>query len=523
MVGWRNGVLGGVLLLGTLVGFFGWAIGGHPLWDVDEARHAQVAREMVSGQGFSRFLLPTFDHEPYREKPPAFYLLVSAAYALGGVSAGSARAVDALAALLTVLAVYVFASRREGADAGLGAAFVTATCVGFAGLARYANLDMVLTAVVTPGVLAGLAWLDAPSPRPPLRAPYLAAALAVLVKGPIGAILVVLPLLAAMFASATRPAWRELGLGRGLIVFATIAGGVAAAISVFDPTYLWQLATTNLRRFSTHAPHAAPVYYYLLWFPAIVMPWTVLAGPALWRAVRAPEDRPLLAWLVAVLALFSLPHGKLATYVLPAIPAFGLVVGPALVRAMRDDDEDDDRWLRIGGWTHCVLLAATAVGATAVAAAGGAPVAALVVIAAAGWWAVLTVVALRRELPGAVPAIVAASALTGMPLILNLVAPMVSARYSDAGAAALARRMQVETVIAFRSQSPSLLFYSPAPVVHVEKPALLREFFTGTAPVMVVTGRRHLPVIERTLGSLAHRWLDTGRRVTFGNLPLLPE
>ena len=519
MVGWRDWILGAVLVAIVGGAFLGWGLGDYPLWDQDEARHAEVAREMVTGTGLSRFLLPTFGAEPYREKPPGYYWLVAAAYEVGGISAASARAVNALAALITVIALFVFTARRSGAAAGLGAACVTISCAGFAGLARYANLDMVFTACVTLGVLSGLAWLDAPSPRRTLRGPYLAVVAAVLVKGPIGAVLIGLPLLVAALLHHSAWTWRELGVLRGLATIVVLIGLPALAIATLDPAYGYGLIATNLRRFAVDAPHAAPFYYYLLWLPLLVAPWTLLAGPVLWRSVGEPAQRPLLAWLIIVVAVFSLPHGKLATYVLPALPPFGLLVGPALVRAIDDDEEDGDRWLRVGGWGHAALLAALAIGATIVGVSGAPMSAALLAIAVAGWWLALVVLSLRRDLPGGIPPLIFASVLTGMPVLINLVAPVISAQHSDADAAALARRAGVSSVIAFRSKSPSLLFYSPVPVVHVDDANMLHTLFAGSEPVMLVTGARHMMEVERALGSLAHRWLDRGRRQTYGNRP----
>jgi 4-amino-4-deoxy-L-arabinose transferase-like glycosyltransferase len=108
----------GALVVGAL--FFS-ALGAYPLLDPDEARHAEVAREMATGRGLARFVLPTLDLEPYREKPPGFYWLVTLAFGLGGVSETSARAVSATAALATVLAAFVWSTPRAGAAGALGA------------------------------------------------------------------------------------------------------------------------------------------------------------------------------------------------------------------------------------------------------------------------------------------------------------------------------------------------------------------------------------------------------------------
>ena len=55
-------VLAGAALLGLVAGgLFFQDLGRYPLWDPDEARHAEVAREMVVAHGWQRLVLPTFE------------------------------------------------------------------------------------------------------------------------------------------------------------------------------------------------------------------------------------------------------------------------------------------------------------------------------------------------------------------------------------------------------------------------------------------------------------------------------
>src|SRR2546422_1796458 len=75
--------LAGAVLLALIGGaLFFPALGAHPLLDPDEARHAEVAREMAAARGIRRLLLPTLDFRPYREKPPGYYWLVTLAFGL---------------------------------------------------------------------------------------------------------------------------------------------------------------------------------------------------------------------------------------------------------------------------------------------------------------------------------------------------------------------------------------------------------------------------------------------------------
>src|SRR5207253_189095 len=82
-----------------------------------------------------------------------------------------------------------------------GAALVAASSAGWFALARYANLDMLFTACVTVGVLAGLAWLERPAARRPMLAPFVAAGLGTLVKGPLAGVLIGAPLVLAVLVT----------------------------------------------------------------------------------------------------------------------------------------------------------------------------------------------------------------------------------------------------------------------------------------------------------------------------------
>src|SRR2546429_9701251 len=78
--------VGGAALLALVAGgLFLHGLGRYALLDPDEARHAEVAREMAAASGVRRLFLPTLDFEPYREKPPGYYWLVALAYGALGV------------------------------------------------------------------------------------------------------------------------------------------------------------------------------------------------------------------------------------------------------------------------------------------------------------------------------------------------------------------------------------------------------------------------------------------------------
>src|SRR5207247_2297641 len=305
--------LGGAVLLAAVAGgLFFQGLGRYPLLDPDEARHAEVAREMAAASGVRRLFLPTLDLEPYREKPAGYYWLVALAYGALGVGEVAARAVSALAALVAVLALYAYALPRGGPLAALGAGVVAATSVGWFGLARYGNLDMTLTACVTVGVLAGLAWLERPAPRRGPLAPYVAAGLGLVVKGPLALVLVAGPLALAALVQRPRPRVRDLGLVRGTLVVVALGALLWVPVGLLDASYLSAFAATNVRRLGAESPHAGPIHYYLLWVPALLFPWTLFAPGPLRRAARDPGRRALLLWALFVPAVLTLARGTLA-------------------------------------------------------------------------------------------------------------------------------------------------------------------------------------------------------------------
>lgn len=507
--------VGGAALLALVAGaLFFQDLGRYPLLDPDEARHAEVAREMAAGHGLRRLFLPTLDLEPYREKPAGYYWLVALAYGALGVGEAAARAVSALAALVAVLALYAYALPRWGVPAGLGAGLVATTSAGWFGLARYGNLDMTLTACVTVGVLGGLSWLERPAPRRAPLVPYVATGLGLLVKGPLAVLLVAGPLALAAIVQRPRPRVAELGMVRGTLAVVALGALLYVPVGLLDASYLSAFAATNVRRLGSESPHAGPIHYYLLWLPALLLPWALFVPGPLRRAARDPARRPLLLWAVFVPAVLTLARGKLATYALSALAPLALIVGTELASGPAAKERTT---LRLGGALAALVLLAGA-GAALFAAPGQLTLSVRVLLAGAGLgWAVGLLLALRRERVDLVPAAVLGAVLTLYPLGVRGVAPAVAALHSDREAARLIAGAGAAPVVAFGIHDPSLTFYLRAPVIHTEDTRLVRDLFAGDGLAFLVTGRRHFAQVEQLLGAQAHLWLETPRRRLYAN------
>src|SRR5438874_7180436 len=75
---------------------FGWRLGYPSFWDPDEATYAETTREMLAAH---TWLVPTYDGQPFFDKPPLFYALQMTSFTIFGATELAARLVPALSAI----------------------------------------------------------------------------------------------------------------------------------------------------------------------------------------------------------------------------------------------------------------------------------------------------------------------------------------------------------------------------------------------------------------------------------------
>jgi 4-amino-4-deoxy-L-arabinose transferase-like glycosyltransferase len=320
-------------------------LGRRDLWNPDEARYAQVAREMLAA---GDLLLPHLNGEVYAQKPPLlFWSIAAIATVRGRVTETVARLPSALAGIAAAILTFLLAERFFGRRAAWLATAVYATCFKTVWQARYGQIDMLLAALVAAALWC---WVRGHTEDRPALYPlfFVFTGLATLAKGPVG---LLPPLLAIVVHLALGRQWaelRRLRLGRGLLLWAAVVAawlvpaGIAGGGEYFDTLVLGQ----NLTRYADPWHHQQPWYYYLTVLPADFFPWSVLLPTALvvgWRrlrgtATRAPDDlarsgfRFALAWVLVTVVFFSLSPGKRTVYVFTMYPGLALLAGCGLDR-----------------------------------------------------------------------------------------------------------------------------------------------------------------------------------------------
>src|SRR5262249_49281804 len=116
-----------------------WRLGAASLWDPDEGHYAVTTFEMIASRNW---LVPTFNNEPFFDKPIFFHWLQSLPMLALGPSDEGFRTPRPVSALLLVAFTAWFAATIAGRQVGMVAALLLGCNPSVFALARYAILDM---------------------------------------------------------------------------------------------------------------------------------------------------------------------------------------------------------------------------------------------------------------------------------------------------------------------------------------------------------------------------------------------
>lgn len=341
-------------------------LGTTALWEPDEPRFAEATRQMlVRGD----YLTPWFNERPRFEKPVLLYWLQLPFFAALGPTETAARLPSAIAALLTVLAVFAMARRLVSARAGVLAAIVLATTFRFVLYARQGLTDVPVAAAVTLALLAMARALTGDRRRSAWTwTAWALAGIGVLLKGPVG-------LLAPVIWSV----WAYLDGGIANVKRTRPLAGIAIAAAIAAPWFVLMIALhgrafVNVALgYEVVARYLSPdfpgrdrgfFYFWGVWL-GDGAPWSLFVIPAAWWMFRARHtlltgERRLLRlagiWFATVLLVFSVSQYKLPHYILPLYPAMALIVG-VFANAAVEGRVRPILW-RVPGYVSAIALAA---------------------------------------------------------------------------------------------------------------------------------------------------------------------
>jgi 4-amino-4-deoxy-L-arabinose transferase-like glycosyltransferase len=320
-----------------------------PLWEPDEARYAEIPREMLA---LGDWLTPRLNHVLYFEKPPLQYWLSALSMKAFGLQPFAARLPLALATLITLWCGWRL-SRRLGARTPVWAAFMAVTGLLAYVCGQILTLDALFAAFQVLALVAGIEAVAARFDQRPALGwtllAFLALALATLTKGLAAPVLVGVIFLASLFwvrgADRLRAALlRTLLDPLGWLVFLGVAGPWFILVNRAHPGHAqFFFVHEHFQRFTSHIHDRAgsknPVLdkFYFLGFLALgSLPWLSAAVVGLRQAVAflgrartGPQGQqaPLVRWTVATtllgcavpLLFYSVSGSKLPPYILPVV------------------------------------------------------------------------------------------------------------------------------------------------------------------------------------------------------------
>jgi 4-amino-4-deoxy-L-arabinose transferase-like glycosyltransferase len=305
------------------------------LFAPDEGRYAEIPREMLAS---GDWITPRLNDLKYFEKPPLQYWMTAISFRLFGEDEWTARLPAAMAGFFAMLMVGFTGYRLWGERTAALAAAVLGGSWAYFLSGQYLTLDMTLTACLTVWLCSFLlAQTDNRSSgrNAWMVTAWLAAALAVLSKGLIGAVLPALTLFAYLLVRRETRLLKRLNPWVGGALFLLVALPWFVAVQLSNPEFFdFFFIHEHFHRFvETGHNRPGPWWYYLPVMIVGLMPWT----PALvkeglnWYHERRPRSTGFspelfcVLWIGVIVLFFSASRSKLPAYILPALPAIALV------------------------------------------------------------------------------------------------------------------------------------------------------------------------------------------------------
>ncbi len=341
------------------------------LGNADVTRHMEVLTLSTSQEtwlrqhedGGSTWLTPTRNGLPRIRKPPASVWMNLLAWSgmnpknyetEGLVLRG--RLLGVGFALIMLASIFWLGCQLRNSKLGFCSALIVAATHAFLHQARLDSYDTHLMAWCTLSVAAGLRAIRGErNNRIFILASGTVAALAFLTKGPISLVHIVIPLLAMGIIQPKKIAH----------TLKTVGGATLIALLLAAPWYIHLYVSQKevlpilLGEYRATRTDCQPIWYYAGLF-GMIFPWTFWLIAGLTAPFKEMDRKQRLSmlipwcWFIAVFIAMSIPSAKQQRYIVPILPAVGLLI--ANVWLNTDFRRRGMRILRILHWSVLILL-----------------------------------------------------------------------------------------------------------------------------------------------------------------------
>ena len=321
-----------------------------PMVDTSEPRYAEIARLMLET---NNWITPWFSPDvPFWGKPPFSFWTQALSFKLLGVNEFAGRFPSWLATVMTVVLIFKLANAQFGTRVAQVAVLIFSSCA-----LVFVTMGAVITdpffALATTWAMVSYAMAQS-HPHWAWRYGFFAAlALGLLTKGPLAGVLVAAPIVAGlMFSMQSRQGFMAMPWFRGFGLMLALSLPWYVLAELKTPGFLnYFLVGEHFYRFvypgwsgdlygSAHREPKGKIWAEYL---ASALPWSLVAlflslgklGKGAGRArilmcLRDPGRLYLVSWAIFTPLFFTLSGNILWTYILPALPAFSVLLALAL-------------------------------------------------------------------------------------------------------------------------------------------------------------------------------------------------
>ena len=321
-----------------------------PMVDTSEPRYAEIARLMLET---NNWITPWFSPDvPFWGKPPFSFWAQALSFKLLGVNEFAGRFPSWLATVMTVVLIFKLANAQFGTRVAQVAVLIFSSC---------ALVFVTMGAVITdPFFALATTWamvaytLAQSHPHWGWRYGFFVAlALGLLTKGPLVGVLVAAPIAVGLvFSRQSRQGFMAMPWFRGFGLMLALSLPWYVLAELKTPGFLnYFLVGEHFYRFvypgwtgdlygSAHREPKGKIWADYL---ASALPWSLVAlflllgksGKGVGRArilmcLRDPGRLYLVSWAIFTPLFFTLSGNILWTYILPALPAFSVLLALAL-------------------------------------------------------------------------------------------------------------------------------------------------------------------------------------------------
>ena len=300
------------------------------LTDPDEVFYSLTAREMLDSNSFVTPLI--FGH-PQFEKPPFFYWCLMVSFKIFGVNPWAARLVPALSGFLGIILTFFFCRRVFNDEIALISAIVLGTSALYLVMSQAVLTDIMLSVFITAAFYAFYLWF-LERKQIWLHGFALAAALAVLTKGPIAIVILLMACELFLLLNREFKLGKEFLMNPWVLLFCLLSvPWYAAVIGKYGRVFIDEFIVHDNWHRILYAEHKKldKWHFYPMIMTVGLFPWTfylMLMGRR-WKEYRK-ECLFLLLWIGVTFVIFQRAHSKLASYIVPLIPALVILLSISL-------------------------------------------------------------------------------------------------------------------------------------------------------------------------------------------------